>query len=223
MKSILLACTGLALAGTLTFATVNTMRAQVEHKPTAHHTMLLEGVGHWESVVSMPGPDGETQTTQAWENVEAVGPYFTKSNFRMAMGPGQFYTGHGVIGYDTTKGKFVGTWMGSMDPYLAVMEGDLNDKTGVLTMRWDGYNMMGEPAKHHYEYKRDGETSSMQFFENGVKTWRMDSKRISKTIEAGHKMDADAGHDADGAGHSGDADKSDASDGVESKKGSDGK
>ena len=210
MKKILLSCGVLALAGTLTYAAVSTFATQQAHEQTANHKMLLKAVGHYEGEAWMPGPDGEKQTSKTWETVEAVGQFFTRSEFKMDMGPAGTYEGHGVHGFDPKKGKHVGTWIGSMDPYLSVMEGDFDEKTGEMTMSWDGYNMMGVQAKMGYTWKMVGDGYSMVFTENGAETWGIDMKKVNKPVEASHEMDKDgaehegSGHDSDGKEHAGD-------------------
>ena len=199
MKKILLSCGVLALAGTLTYA-VNAVTTQQVHEQNDHHKMIQKMVGNYEGEVWMPGPDGSKQTTKAWESVAAHGKFFTKSEFKMDMGPMGHYLGHGVHGFDTKKGKFVGTWIGSMDPYLSVMEGTYDEKSGILTMNWDGYNMMGESAKMSYDMKITDDGYSMTFKENGKESWGMNMKRSKQAMEAsadkGSDADADAGKEA---------------------------
>ena len=46
-----------------------------------------------------------------------------------------------TLGYDKQKGKFVGTWLGSMMSYLWIYEGFLDDDRRVLTLESVGPSM----------------------------------------------------------------------------------
>ena len=47
---------------------------------------------------------------------------------------GQKFVGHGQMGYDPAKKKFIGTWVDSMSTSLAQMDGTYDEATKELTM-----------------------------------------------------------------------------------------
>ena len=130
----------------------------------------------------------------AKETVSAHGPFWVKSNFEMPMGPGMNYEGHGVFGYSVAKEKYMGTWIGNTEDHLAIMEGDFDEKTETMTMKWEAPNMMTkELTQHHSETTRTKDSYIMTFFEEGSPIWKMEMKRTSGAVEASH--------DEDGKGH----------------------
>ncbi|MBL4771476.1 MAG: DUF1579 family protein [Planctomycetes bacterium] len=187
MRRIYLSAAATLLIGSAAFAAV-TYKAQAPAKPSAQHERLLTEVGTYEGVVTMLAPGMEGQTNTATEVVTAHGGFFIKSDFTMPMGPGMNYEGHGVFGYSVASGKYVGTWIGSMEDHLAIMEGDYDEKTGVMTMRWMAPNMMTKKlTQHHSETTRTEGAYTMTFFEEGAPIWKMDMKRTSKVLEATHE------------------------------------
>ena len=49
-----------------------------------------------------------------------------------------------TLGYDPDKGRYVGTWIGSMMTHLWVYEGALDAAERVLTLETEGTDMSGE-------------------------------------------------------------------------------
>ncbi|MFT5199567.1 MAG: hypothetical protein ACI87O_002237 [Planctomycetota bacterium] len=179
------------LAGSAAFAAVSSFSAQEPAAPSAQHKQLQEGVGTFEGVVTMLYPGAEGQTSTAKETITAHGPFWVKSDFTMPMGPGMNYEGHGMFGYSVASGKYTGTWIGSTEDHLAIMEGDYDEKSGVMTMHWMAPNMMTKKlTKHHSETTRTKDSYTMTFFEEGSPIWKMDMKRTSKPVEA--VMDGDS-------------------------------
>ncbi|MDF1837361.1 MAG: DUF1579 family protein [Planctomycetota bacterium] len=182
---IYLTAAAVLLAGSAAFAAVSSYAVQAPAAPAAQHKHLHEGIGTFEGVVTMLAPGMEGQTNTAKEVITAHGPFFLKSDFTMPMGPGMNYEGHGVFGYSVASGKYTGTWIGNTEDHLAIMEGDYNEKTGVMTMRWMAPNMMTKKlTQHHSETTRTKDAYTMTFFEEGTPIWKMEMKRTSKPVEA---------------------------------------
>jgi hypothetical protein len=55
-----------------------------------------------------------------------------------------------TLGYDPEKGRFVGTWVGSMMPVLWVYDGGLDEAGKVLTLEADGPSMAGDGKTAKY-------------------------------------------------------------------------
>lgn len=180
MKRFYLSAAAVLLAGSAAFAAVTTYTAQAPAEPSAEHKMIQKSVGTYEGVVTMLAPGMEGETNTAKEVVTAHGPFFVKSDFTMPMGPGMNYEGHGVFGYSAASKKHVGTWIGNNEDHLAIMEGDYDEKTNTLTMRWKAPNMMTkELTNHHSELVRTEDAYTMTFFEEGKEIWKMDMKRTA--------------------------------------------
>lgn len=150
-------------AGTLAFATV---RAQDEMppmpKPGPEHAKLLEGVGEWEGKLTSYMMGGEA-VMEATEKVTALGGFWALSRFECDF-MGAPYVGTGCVGYDSKKGKYVGTWIDNMSDYLAVMEGQ--EEGDALVMRWEAPSMAGDGAlaPHRSETVTDGDSYTSTFY-----------------------------------------------------------
>ena len=127
-------------------------------KPTSHHKLLAKDAGTWDATMRAwcAGPDSEPMVSKGVETNTMLGGFWLVSEFRGDFA-GQPYAGHGQLGYDTHKGKYVGTWVDSMSTEVMVMEGDLDEKTQTLTTTSKGICPLGKPyeAKLVTEHKGD--------------------------------------------------------------------
>ena len=84
------------------------------------------------------GPDTPTHESAGKETVYSLGGlWFVCEGEGCIPGgpPGQMRT---TLGFDTTKQKFVGSWVGSMMPNMWVYEGELDDTGKILTLNTEG-------------------------------------------------------------------------------------
>jgi len=56
-----------------------------------------------------------------------------------------------TLGYDPAKGRFVGTWIGSMMTHLWVYDGELDPAGRVLTLNSEGPSMTGDGSFAKYQ------------------------------------------------------------------------
>ena len=56
-----------------------------------------------------------------------------------------------TLGYDPAKGRFVGTWIGSMMTHLWVYDGELDPAGRVLTLNSEGPSMTGDGSLAKYQ------------------------------------------------------------------------
>jgi hypothetical protein len=61
-----------------------------------------------------------------------------------SMGP---FLGHGILGYDTTKRKYVGVWVDSMESYMFPYEGTYDETAKTWTYTGMGKSMSGKDLK----------------------------------------------------------------------------
>lgn len=102
-------------------------------EPTEQHKMLTGGAGVWDADITfwVEGPDGPTSKSKGVETVQTVGPFWVASDLEYEF-MGMNVKGHGVMGYDPGKEKFVGTWFDSTNPLVSTMEGSLEkDKNRI--------------------------------------------------------------------------------------------
>ncbi|MFG0319092.1 MAG: DUF1579 family protein, partial [Planctomycetota bacterium JB042] len=88
---------------------------------------------------------------------------------------------------------FVGTWIDNMSSYLAVMEGEKDEQTGAIVMRWmapDG--MTGLMVPHRNEVKATEDRSVSTFYVGegeGRKIMEIDLKRKGAKEKPAKKQD----------------------------------
>jgi hypothetical protein len=115
--------------------------------PQKQNKWLEQMVGEWtfESECGA-GPDQPPMKTTGSDSVRSLGGMWVLCDGTGEMpGGGTGYT-QMTLGYDPAKGKFVGTFIGSMMANLWVYEGELDAAEKVLTLSAVGPNMM-EPGK----------------------------------------------------------------------------
>jgi len=114
-------------------------------KPSPEHAILKKDVGKWDIEITMTF-GGQEMKSKGTETVTMLGPFWSLSNMTYDY-MGSPAHGHGVIGYDPEKKKFVGSWHESASPNLTRMEGTYDAKTKKLTMLMKGKGMDGKPTK----------------------------------------------------------------------------
>lgn len=188
-KTTILSLVAASVATTALFAS---RAAQMPEMPTPkeQHKMLQMAVGEWEGSMKNFMPGMPEAGVPAKQTVEAVGGFWTQSRFECTF-MGMPYIGAGCTGYDETKKKYVATWFDNMSSEMALMEGDYDEKTKTLTMRWIAPDMTtGQPTPHRYECVQTGDSAISTFYMGegaGQKTMIIDLKRkgAKKAAEAG--------------------------------------
>jgi len=123
-------------------------------EPTVHHKLLAKDVGTWDATVKTwtGGADSEPMVSKGVETNTMLGGLWLVTEFKGEVG-GQAFEGRGQTGYDTNKGKYVGTWVDTMATAMMVSEGDFDEKTQTWTMTSKGKDHAGKP----YESKQVGQ------------------------------------------------------------------
>lgn len=107
-------------------------------KPSPEHKLLAQDVGERSGTMKlwMQGPDAEPVDIPFKEvNTSILGGLWMQTEFE--SGP---YKGHGMIGYDPKKKKYVGTWTNNMAPNLVLMEGTYDEFAQEITMTFKDYD-----------------------------------------------------------------------------------
>lgn len=101
------------------------------------HDWLQRLVGEWAT-----GPDegaaGETPHPAWTESVRSLHGVWVVGEGRGEMPGGGAATTLTTLGYDPARGRFVGTWIGSMMTHLWIYEGSLDESGNVLTLDTEG-------------------------------------------------------------------------------------
>ncbi len=120
------------------------------------HRWLLQLVGDWTFESACSGEPGqESKTYHGGETVRALGELWIVAEGSGEMPGGGEARMNMTLGYDPAKGRFVGTWVGSMMTHLWVYEGELDDAKRVLSLHAEGpaMNEKGEPTGKSAKYK----------------------------------------------------------------------
>lgn len=107
------------------------MRAE----PQRQHRWLQRLVGDWVYETGSPAEPGKpAETLTGTETVRPIGDLWVAAEGTGQTPGGGEATSIMTLGYDPGRGRFVGTWIGSMMHYLWVYDGELDDADRVLTL-----------------------------------------------------------------------------------------
>ena len=110
-------------------------------EPTKEHKWLDQLVGEWNCKSQMMMPDGSSATGNATEVVRSLGGLWTVAEMKADMPDGSDGEMIMTLGYDPAKGKFVGTFVGSMMNFMWHYLGSLSADGKTLTLDCEGPNM----------------------------------------------------------------------------------
>jgi hypothetical protein len=116
-------------------------------EPQKEHLWLQQLVGEWTAEMDCAmGPDQPRQKSRGSERVRSLGGLWTVGEGTGEMPDGG--VGHTLmtLGFDPVKGRFVGTFVGSMMTHLWPYEGSLDESGTVLTLESEGPSMAGDGA-----------------------------------------------------------------------------
>lgn len=139
MKNITFA----AVFASLLLAGTSRCRAQESPempKPQKEHEWLQKFVGEWDSAseASM-GPDQPTMTCKGTQRARMLGGFWmiAEGEAEMMGTPVQMVL---TLGYDPTKGKYIGTWTDSMNHHMWHYLGTVDEAGKTLTLETEGPN-----------------------------------------------------------------------------------
>ena len=142
------------------------------------HALLKSYVGEWDAKISAMGTVSKGSHTREL----AHNDLWLVEDFEGEM-MGQPFTGHGIMGYDPAKEKYVGIWIDSMTPSLEPFEGTYDAEKKELTMHQESVNpMTGEPATLKYVTRiHDRDKHSFHMFLPGEEGTDMEMMTIEYT------------------------------------------
>lgn len=131
------------------FAAVQTSNAAQDGppmpKPTHFHEMLKANEGVWDAKVSFfmaPGMPPAVSKGVETDKLACNGMWLLSDFDGEAMG--MPFQGHGVLGYDPAKQKYVSVWVDSMTTSVQIGEGTASADGKTRTIERDGPDMMGK-------------------------------------------------------------------------------
>ncbi len=112
-------------------------------KPGPEHERLKKMEGTWDATIKMGDSESKGVSTYKMD----LGGLWLFSQFKGEFG-GAPFSGRGVDGYDTSKKKYVGAWVDSMDNGIFAFEGTYDAATKTQTMKGEGKGQDGKPVMH---------------------------------------------------------------------------
>ena len=120
-------------------------------EPQKEHQWLEKLVGEWTLDSEQAEPD---KPPGEWtESVRSLGGLWILAEGKGEMPEGGPASSMMTIGYDPQKGRFVGTWIGSMMTWLWVYDGSLDEAGRVLTLESEGPSMNPDAGGKLMKYK----------------------------------------------------------------------
>ena len=148
---------------------------QVE--PQKEHRWLQQLVGEWTYEAVAPAQPGKPP--QRWagtEQVRALGGLWVQLEGQGPMPGGGQATTVMTLGFDPQRGRYVGTWIGSMMTHLWLYDGELDASGRVLTLASEGPSMAGDGKMARYrdviELKGDDERTLTGLVQGDAGTWQ---------------------------------------------------
>ncbi|PTM40277.1 DUF1579 domain-containing protein [Bosea sp. 124] len=116
-------------------------------KPQKEHDWLHQLVGEWTAEIDcVMGPNQPRQKSKGKESVRSLGGLWTLGEGEGEMPDGTTGKTLMTLGFDPAKGRFVGSFVGSMMTHLWLYDGALDETGKVLTLDSAGPNMAGDGA-----------------------------------------------------------------------------
>jgi hypothetical protein len=114
----------------------------MDAKPQKQHRWLEQLVGEWTSEAECSTEPGKPpETFRGTERVRSLGGLWVLAEGQGEMPGGGAATTLMTLGYDPVKGRFTGTFIGSMMTHLWIYDGALDAAERVLTLEAEGPSM----------------------------------------------------------------------------------
>jgi hypothetical protein len=134
------------LAIVLAFGVATVQESTQPASKLEQHDWLQQLVGEWtltsEAVV---GPDTDPETWKSAETVRAIGDLWVVAEGTIDLDATPF-TWIMTLGYDPSKGAFVGSWIDTMQPTMWSYVGHLDESKRILTLEAEGPSIE-DPSK----------------------------------------------------------------------------
>ena len=129
-------------------------------EPQKEHKWLQKLLGEWTSEMdAVMGPDKPPEKFKGTDSVRSIGGLWAACEGTGEMPGGGTATTIMTLGYDPAKGKYVGTFIGSMMTHMWHYVGTLDASGKVLTLDTEGPSFAGDGTMAKYkdviEFKSD--------------------------------------------------------------------
>lgn len=118
-------------------------------EPQDEHRWLHQLLGNW-TYESNCSPDKPDEVFKGSETFRSIGDLWVVGESTSEMPGGGASTMQITLGFDPQKGRFVGTWLGSMMAMIWTYEGFLDDSRKILTLESEGPSFSGDGTTAKY-------------------------------------------------------------------------
>ncbi len=174
MKKAIVAAVALVAVGGLVWASQEKGGKEQEKPqspgPSKEHEALKVMEGTWDYVMKSPamGPDHPAGEYKGTEVCTPVGGFWMVFDIKTPDMGGMPWHGHGSIGYDPVKKKYVGHFINSMSPLSMTGEGTMDAAGRVMTMTWSSHGPDGKPATMREVFEqKDNDHATMTMYGSG--------------------------------------------------------
>lgn len=134
--------------------------ASMKAEPTREHKWLQKFVGNWRYEMDAAMEPGKPPVKMTGtESIRAFGEIWVQGTGTSQMLDGSPAETQITLGYDPTRKRFVGSWLGTMMAHLWVYDGELSADEKTLTLNSEGPSMTEEGKRANYrdvfEFKND--------------------------------------------------------------------
>ncbi len=130
-------------------------------QPQKQHEWLKQFIGEWTTTSKPVATEGQPQVEgKGSVRSEKLGEMWVINHMTAKMG-GTSVKAILTLGYDSTKKKYVGTWVDSMLGYLWVYEGELDDTGKKLMLTAEGPNFTTGSGTTKYRDSYEFESSEL--------------------------------------------------------------
>jgi Protein of unknown function (DUF1579) len=121
-------------------------------EPQKEHQWLQKLVGEWTTEMEAAmGPDKPVEKFTGTDSVRSIGGVWVMCEGRGPMPDGGSAVTFMTLGYDPTKKRYVGTFIGSMMTHMWVYAGIVDTAGKVLTLDTEGPSFKGDGGLVKYQ------------------------------------------------------------------------
>jgi hypothetical protein len=135
------------------------------------HALLKKMAGTWDTTVKFMIPGMPPDISKGSETSRMLGDLWLLSDFEGTAMEAPF-KGHGIMGYDPAKKKYVGVWVDTMSTHPQLSEGTYDERTRTMTMTAKGMDMAtGQPVdQRHVSRFIDDDTAVFEMYQGSATT-----------------------------------------------------
>ncbi|HEX6811692.1 MAG TPA: DUF1579 domain-containing protein [Planctomycetota bacterium] len=161
------------------------LAAQDLPQPGPEHKKFAASAGTWDAVLESVDHEGKPSKSKGVSEAKVtMGGLWLVEDFTADFG-GMPFQGHGVTGFDVSKGKYVTTWVDSMLTSFLVLEGNFDKDGKILTMTGMGVGNDGQPAKYRNVFTwKSADSYVFEMFLTGKDGKEMPALKITYTRRA---------------------------------------